>query len=116
MPNIKISASEYAEDEKVIKGNLETVLIDGYQIPVAQADAYRRDREALAARAISVMQTFCAAVIRCAKESGEGEIILGLDERERELCRVDLNPYDIGTYSALSDSQMLRRLKEQKQR
>lgn len=114
MPNIKITSSEYAEVEKVIEGNLETVLIDGYQIPVAQADAYRRDRETLAVRAAGVMQAFCTTVTRCEAESGEGEIVLGLDENNRELCRVRLDPYDIGTYSALTDPQMLRRLKEQK--
>lgn len=114
MPNIKISDSEYAEDEKVIEGNLETVLIDGYQIPVAQAENFRRDREALAARAASIMQAFCTTVTRCDNESGNGEIVLGLDENNRELCRVRLDPYDIGTYSALTDQQMLRRLKEQK--
>ena len=116
MPDIKTSNTEYAEEEKVIEGNLETVLIDGYQIPAAQAENFRRDREALAARAASIMQAFCTTITRCDNESGNGEIVLGLDENNRELCRVRLDPYDIGTYSALSDLQMLHRLKEQKPR
>ena len=73
-----------------------------------------QEREALAARAARMMASFCTTVTRCEAESGEGEIVLGLDENNRELCRVRLDPYDIGTYSALTDPQMLRRLKEQK--
>ncbi|MBQ5460012.1 MAG: hypothetical protein IIT59_05825 [Rhodocyclaceae bacterium] len=114
MSDKKNPYSEYAEVEKVIEGNLETVLIDGYQIPVAQAENFRRDREALAVRAAGIMQAFCTTVTRCDNESGNGEIVLGLDENNRELCRVRLDPYDVGTYSALTDQQMLRRLKEQK--
>lgn len=107
-------APKYAEEEKVIEGNLDVVQVDGFWIPVAQVETFRRDREALAARAARMMASFCTTVTRCEAESGEGEIVLGLDENNRELCRVRLDPYDIGTYSALTDPQMLRRLKEQK--
>lgn len=98
--------------EKKLENDIEMVKVDAYWIPANQVETYRREREELARRAAGLMQVFCATVTRCADEAGEGEVILGLDEKNAELCRVHLNPFDVAAYKTMTDQQMLQNLQK----
>lgn len=137
IPNLKETMKKKTankpREEKLFLGKYKIdrrgVRVDAYYVDEAEAEAYCRDREALAERAIKFFSTYCTMVARHWAGSEDGEAVVGYDAQDRILSLIHLDPLGIQMhlecpedkdfeeallYHNMMDRQDYERLREQK--
>lgn len=84
-------------------------LVDAYYIPSDQAEQYIADRELFAEKAAAIFREFYPTVIRDWAGSEDGEAVLALDENDRLMMHVHLDPGNIREMKAAEQNGTLRR-------